>query len=134
MTIWIWSWTWLHLVDETFLRDLPVWRERQWLGKSSGCRWRCLEPTGCWSAPGWLEWNLLYEKYSQFTTFLHPISKRKKRIGWILAEEGLAWKMNLCLGAITQNYSSDPPHFVSHIFFFNLTFNSVWNNAKFVWS
>ena len=57
--------------------------------------------------------------------FLHPICKRKKGIGWIFGVEGLAWKMNLCLGSITQNYSS---HFVSQPYF--LLYSNFWNPSE----
>ena len=50
----------LNWRESVFLGDLPVWRERQWLGKSSGCRWRCWEPTGCWSTPSWLEIKVFF--------------------------------------------------------------------------
>ena len=46
-------------------RGQPAWKARQSPGRSSGCRWRCLAPTGYWSAPSSLQ-ETTYYSYIKF--------------------------------------------------------------------
>ena len=39
-----------------------AWRGHRSHGKSWDCRWRCLAPINCWSAPSWLKTKIFFVK------------------------------------------------------------------------